>query len=360
MKKGLGIALAMLLVFSVLGLGIAGCAKEAPKPAPAPATTQAPAATPTPAPAAIKITCQTGYGQTHAISKSLTWWAEQLQKKTNGKVNVEIFYGTPLGAANSQLEMVMAGTVDVAYFSFSWKTGVYPFNEVFYLPLPIKKAETVARVHYGLYQKGYLDKELADVKLAYFADGTPGVISTNRPIRKMEDFKAMKIRGVGIQADMITRLGGTPINIASAETYQAMEKGVADGVYLNLASQSSMKLYEIVKYVTAFESSACFSSAFVMNRDTYKKLPADVQAAIDGLIEEASVYEARLYDEDTITGTAAFQKAGVEFITLSAEENKRWTDALSPILDKWVSDNAAKGLPAKQFLDDAIALAKKY
>ncbi|MBI2832408.1 MAG: TRAP transporter substrate-binding protein [Chloroflexi bacterium] len=355
-SRKLYLVLGLILVSALLS-GVFGCqAPATPAPATSPAAKPA-APAPTAAPAATKLRLQTGYGQTHPISKSATWWAEQLQKKTNGKVNVEIFYGTPLGAANTQLEMVLGGTVDIAYFSFPWKTGVYPLNEIFYVPLPISKAETVARIHYALYQKGYLTKELSAVKVAWFADGPPGVFSARKPIRAMEDFKALKVRGTGIQAEMIKRLGGTPIDIPSAEAYQALEKGVADALFLNMASQYSMKLYEILKYVTPFEASTAFSSMYAMNPDVFKKLPSDVQAAIDSLIEGASVYEAQLYDQDTATGYDAFKKAGAEFVTLSAAENKRWSDVLLPITDKYVSDLEAKGIPAKKVIEEIKALA---
>ena len=50
----------------------------------------------------------------------------------------------------------------------------------------------------------------------------------------------------------------------------------------------------------------------------------------------------------------------MEIITLPPEEHKRWKNAVQPLWDKFVSENEAKGLPAKKLVEDLRSRSEKY
>ncbi len=42
---------------------------------------------------------------------------------------------------------------------------------------------------------------------------------------------------------------------------------------------------------------------------------------------------------------------GNEIISLSPEENKRWAEAVAPVIDTWIKEASEKGLPAQEYVD---------
>ncbi|RLB07127.1 MAG: C4-dicarboxylate ABC transporter substrate-binding protein, partial [Deltaproteobacteria bacterium] len=49
-----------------------------------------------------------------------------------------------------------------------------------------------------------------------------------------------------------------------------------------------------------------------------------------------------------------------EVYTLPKKEMARWNKLLEPIIDKWIKDAEARGIPAKKILKDIKKLNKKY
>jgi hypothetical protein len=54
------------------------------------------------------------------------------------------------------------------------------------------------------------------------------------------------------------------------------------------------------------------------------------------------------------------EERGVKFFAPSAEERAKWLSIMQPVTDKWIKDNEAKGLPAKELLADMKRLSAKY
>src|SRR3546814_20577282 len=70
---------------------------------------------------------------------------------------------------------------------------------------------------------------------------------TADPVAKPEDFVGKKIRGTGAMGQLVAALGGTPVNITSAEIYEALQSGQADGTLGPLPWLKRYKLWALVK-----------------------------------------------------------------------------------------------------------------
>jgi TRAP-type C4-dicarboxylate transport system substrate-binding protein len=135
------------------------------------------------------------------------------------------------------------------------------------------------------------------------------------------------------------------------ETYDAISRGVAEGVMCPTEAMKGWKLGEVCGY--GIESYSCAQSAVfyvVMNKDKWNALPPDVQKTIDTINVEWIEKQAKLWDEIDKEGREVFVKAGKKFIALSSEESARWAKSVAPILDEYVKDMKAKGLPGEEAL----------
>ena len=120
------------------------------------------------------------------------------------------------------------------------------------------------------------------------------------------------------------------------------------------------KYAELCKYVTIING-PIYPFAVVMNWDSWKKLPKDVQKVIDDMGVEQSKWTGQ-YMDNHVDESIAWSKKNhnIEITELSKDDQAKMEKAVEPMVGKWLEDAKAKGLPADAILADMKAFAKKY
>jgi TRAP-type C4-dicarboxylate transport system substrate-binding protein len=222
--------------------------------------------------------------------------------------------------------------------------------EVIDLPLGYKSAGVPTRLINAYYKK-FKPKELDDVKILILEAHGPGALNTRKPVSKLEDLKGMKIRAHNISAKIVTALGGAPVGLPITDTYDALSKGVVEGVMLEKGGVYNWKLGEVVKYTVECAATGYSTSFYtVMNKDKWNSLPKDIQVIIDKLDEEwidKAMNRWIVWDD---MGKTELQKMGNTLTTLSKEESDRWSARTKPVIDTWVKEANAKGMAGDEIL----------
>src|SRR5512136_2709733 len=159
----------------------------------------------------------------------------------------------------------------------SYTMGRFPLSEVLDLPLGSRSGLMATRLVNDFYDR-FKPKELDDVKVMYLHGHGPGLLRTKTPVRTLEDLKGMKIRATGTSAAIVSALGGAPVAMPMSDSYDALSRGVTQGILCPTESLQGWKLGEVVKYSTQ-DYGAAYSITFfvVMNKARWNSLPADVQ-----------------------------------------------------------------------------------
>jgi TRAP-type C4-dicarboxylate transport system substrate-binding protein len=161
----------------------------------------------------------------------------------------------------------------------------------------------------------------------------------------------MKIRGTGTTAKVVAALGATPVAMPMPEAYDAISKGVAEGVVCPLEALKGWKLAEVIKSTTEDYGAAYGLLFFVaMNKKKWESLPKDVQETIEKINKEWIVKSGDLWDKIDKEGKEFTLAKGNRIISLSPEENARWAAAVKPILDEYVKATKEKNLPGEEAL----------
>jgi len=120
------------------------------------------------------------------------------------------------------------------------------------------------------------------------------------------------------------------------------------------------KFAETCRYVTVTDT-VIYPFAVVMNMDSWKALPADVQKVIQDLGTEQAEWTGNYMDNHVKEAISWSKKEyKVEFVQLNKKEKAEWNNKLQFITDKWIKNSKEKGLPAEAIVKDIKALTKKY
>jgi TRAP-type C4-dicarboxylate transport system substrate-binding protein len=145
-------------------------------------------------------------------------------------------------------------------------------------------------------------------------------------------------------------LGGVPISLSNAEMLDALQKGVIDGIIATPSMVNSYSLTQSLKYSSKLRFG--YEVGMInMNLSTWNKLPEDLKIIIAVAAAKAPYSYVQQFNADNSKVNDTIISSGGQVYTLSAEELTAWTIGFKPVIDKWVADTEANGLPAKDLVN---------
>jgi len=286
-------------------------------------------------------------------------WKKVVEKRTGGKVVVNTFPGSTLLGAKNMLDGVIAGQADIGCLCMAYQPGRFMVTNAVGLPLGFPNSRVSSLVLWDIYKK-YKPKAFAKVKVLTMFSTAPSNIMCKKPIRNLDDLKEMELRASGQAAKVLRAWGAVPVGMPMPQTIEALQKGVVQGLFTALEVLMDFKIAEMCRYVT-ITNTVCYPFAVVMNMDKWNSLPKDVQKVLDDLGTDQSEWTSNYYDNHVKEAIEWSKKTyNVEFIQLSKKEKAKWDKLLEPIINEWVENARAKGLPAETIVGDIKALKKKY
>jgi len=303
-----------------------------------------------PAFAQTKLNYSIFFPAPHKHSVLATEWAKEIEKRTNGKVQITMHYGGTLTPADKCYDGVIRGISDVGMSVCGYTRGRFPLTEVVELPIGHKSGWVVTKAINEFINK-FKPKEFDDVKMMYMHAHGPGLLHTKKLVNKLEDVRGMKIRAFGAVTKIVTALGGAPVSMPMGETYEALSRGVVEASIAPYEALQGWKWGEVVKFTVEAWGMAYSSAFFIaMNKDKWNALPPDIQKIIEKVNEEWIEKQGKAWDEIDKAGKDFTIQRGNQIITLSADENRRWERALKPLFDEYVKSMKDKGLPGDEVL----------
>ena len=269
---------------------------------------------------------------------------DEIEKRTAGRVKINYFPGGTLLTAPAMIDGIIKGIADIGYTNVDYSPGRFPVTEVCVVTLGYPSAWVGSQCMNDFYQR-FKPKEWDGVRPLWFNACNPYLINTaKKPVRKLEDLKGQIIRAPGRYGDVVKALGGTPAPTPMAEVYEAISKGVNDGVFTPYETLKTFKFAEVVKYTTAsWQVGGVYDFYVAMNKDTWKKLPPDIQAIfteVSGMFRER--YQL-MWNSIDFEGIEFAKAKGVEIIELSPEEAARWKTAADVAIEGYVKEMVGKG-----------------
>lgn len=289
-------------------------------------------------------------------SVPIVWWAEQVEKRSNGRVKIEFFWSGSLIKGPDVLGAVNKGIVPMGKIYTVDYTGQMPLNQLANLPFTTDDVYVIQRTvadmiaKYPAFKREYDKQNL--VRLGGLATGTVHLLS-KKPIRTMADLQGLSVRARGPQAQVLKSVGAVPVSVAFGELYEALDRGVIGSTIMYELSVMPYKFNEIASNFTYVGDMGLGHAiqAEVMNKDYYDALPKDVQKILVDTMRDAEIWYAQTFNEKNRKETAQM-KAGdgtakVAFFTLPEGDVKKWQKDSQVVYTEWMEQNKKAGNTAE-------------
>jgi TRAP-type mannitol/chloroaromatic compound transport system substrate-binding protein len=179
-----------------------------------------------------------------------------------------------------------------------------------------------------------------------------------KPITKVDDFKGLKFRTVGISIDLFTGMGAAVNALPGGEIVAAMDRGLLDAAEFNNATSDRILGFADVSKVFMLQSYHQNAEQFEIsfNKTKFDALPAKMKAIIENAVEAAS--------QDM--SWKAVDRYSKDYIELQTKDNVKVYKTPDSVLrrqleifDEVAKKKAAENPLFKKIVQSQLAFAKR-
>jgi TRAP-type mannitol/chloroaromatic compound transport system substrate-binding protein len=269
-------------------------------------------------------------------------FAKKVNDMTGGDLKIEVLPAGAVVPAFGLLDAVTKGTLDgghgVLVYHYGKQNALALWGSG---PAYGMDANTLLAWHkYGggreLLTKLYASIGANVVSFPYGPMPTQPLGWFKKPITKIEDFKGLKFRTVGVSIDVFTGLGAAVNALPGGEIVPAMDRGLLDAAEFNNASSDRLLGFADVSKVCMLQSYHQNAEQFeiMFNKPKYDALPAKMKAIIENAVEAAS----------TDMSWKAIDRYSKDYVELQTKDKVRFYKTPDSVLARQLSvyDEAAK------------------
>ena len=275
----------------------------------------------------VQMTAETSFG------RAAKDFARLVGEKSKGEIKVEVFTDGVLGDELEMWESLQLGTLDMCVNSPGRISNFVPEYFAFELPFIFRDFDHRDAVANGPVADKFNEilREKGEVVVLGQMGGSGRYLITRRT--KAPDLKdiagvKMRVQESQIVVDTWKALGTLPVTVAYAETYTALQTGVADAAENELSTFETMKWYEPCKFLMLTEHSIILRPILI-SEARFNRLSAAHQQILRECGLEAAELAVAYEREAEAKAFKTLEGFGIELVKLNNKQE--WIDATGPI-----------------------------
>jgi tripartite ATP-independent transporter DctP family solute receptor len=285
----------------------------------------------------------------HPLYQVLLRFADDVKKKTNGAVEVQVYGTGELGSQLNILTGLQTGIIDLCAHTSGFIDTLFPQFQVMDLPFLFPDLTSAEKV-----LDGPVGKQLASLMpskgiyaLTYGHWGWRVTSTIDRKLPEPTDMKGLKIRVQPgpIFAAMYRALGANPIAIDFSEIYLALSQRTIEAIETPIISLPAAKHYEVVKVVN-LTNHVYNSGVLMVSKRKFDSMPKDLQEGLRAAAVEMTPDWRKTMAEKTTETTAFLKEKGLTFVDVDRAAYRKQThsvyDEFRPIIGAELFDTVIK------------------
>lgn len=277
----------------------------------------------------------------HPLSQAIGMLGEKLEKNSNGRFKVDIYWGASLYKDDpTQYSALRSNVIQMAEVSGGRLGGEIPETFLMEFPFAFADMDHVYRFLDGqgmeLFEPLYLKHGYKLV--GFWPYGFQNFVCSKGFLAEPKNFEGVKlrIRPSKIVAAQMEALGASAQAIPYMETYNALQLKTVDGAECPLAVIQAVKWHETGDYITISRHSLLFA-AILVNPKFYDGLPADLQKIFDDTFKEVTQAEHIIQEEVEykMPWIMMSERPSLQFKWLTEKERGVLKKQVSPVWDQF-------------------------
>ena len=273
--------------------------------------------------------------ETNPRHDAALFFANRVAELSNGDLTIAVSSNAQLGDDAEMMTGLRLGTLDLSVSSQGAMASIIEEATLIGLPFLFKDSATAWQVLDGPVGD-QLSERAADkgvMVLGYWDNGIRLITNNIRPITEPDDLKGLKIRipSDPMANDIFTTLGANPVPIPFAETYLALQQGVADGQENPAVNIYSQKFYEVQKYLSMSHHKYEFLP-FLASKTTWAGLTEAEQSVLKEAAKETTTFQRDFAAKANVERLEEMRTAGIE---ISDIDTAAFQEAVAPVYEKW-------------------------
>mgnify|MGYP000462907914 CR=1 FL=1 len=281
---------------------------------------------------------------------------KEVPRLTDGRLQVTLHPAAALVPTKEIFDSTRKGTIDGATASPIYWMGIVPITAIASnCPMTFQEPWEGLYFHFLMGFEDMMKEAHAKFNLLYYTEKIyPTALISKKPIRKVEDFKGMKIRSSGAIATFLKDLGAATNLIPGEELFLALQTGVVEAAHWGAAGGAlSMKFPEVAKYYIQPNLAMAGTDVIIINKEAFSALPKDLQTTLDLALRERVWRRTHEYIMDEMAALDTMKRDyKVTVLTLPKEDQKKMVQVA---MKQW-DLAAAKDAPSAK----AAAMMKEF
>ncbi|QTL97463.1 DctP family TRAP transporter solute-binding subunit [Iocasia frigidifontis] len=268
----------------------------------------------------------------------------EVELRSNGRLQVKIFPGGQLGSIESMVNQVRMGAIEATEPSDGHLASIYPNIQVFSIPYLFSNRMVAWEVLGGPFGQKMIEDmaQKTGLRALFWSEngGFRHYSNDKRLVKTPADMKGLKIRTMNIPLHMkiVEDLGASPTPISWNELYTALQTGVVDGQENSVATFLVPKLEEVQKYII-LDGHVYGVNSIVLNEEWYQGLPDDLKEIIHQSAQIALSVNHGLTVAREVKGIEYLKEKGVQIYRPTLEEKVLFKEKTQQSAIDWLNNN---------------------
>ena len=291
--------------------------------------------------------------ETSPIHKSLEYFEENLEKRSEGDFDVQIFSGGQIGSVNEVTELVQIGSIQMTMGASVLLSSVVPeFNvlDTFFLFNDKEQARRVLDGKGGEMIKGAMEKK-GFKGIGFFERGFRNFSNNRAPLDSVESFQGLRMRAASNPTQIAAwkSIGAAPMPLNWGEIYSSLQQGLIDGQESALSSIYIERFFEVQKYVS-LTGHTYTTEVWFANKEFWDNLSPNQQALLNEVAEETVELQRELTVKENNDTLDTLKEQGLLVNEVHVDVKK----ALGNTINATIKDDIIKRV-GQPFYDDFMA-----
>lgn len=272
--------------------------------------------------------------ESHSWHKAATGFAEDVNTRTEGRVQIDVYPSGQLGSEKEVIEGLQFGSVQAGLIGSGSFQSIEPRVGIIEMPYAWSSREQAFAA---------LDGELGDALanmledkglkvIGWWENGFRNITNNTRPIETPADLEGLKIRVTPDKVRLATfeGLGAEPAPLSFGELYSALQQGLFDAQENPLAIIHSASFFEVQKYVSLSEH-IWGAATLTLSNQVWNKLSEEDQAIVAEAAAEWGGKQRAMVAEANDALIEQLKAEGMEFNTV---DKAAFAEAVAPIWER--------------------------